>query len=141
MARKRQGRRCKAHRKDGAPCAAWAIVGGYVCWAHGGATQQARAEARIRVTEADIRRAFQRSWDRYLREYREWQTKRVAEASMLLGMPVADFVTKDGQVNEALIQWCRIEHGRPDALETAPEPRDDRRFRAIRALEATREKT
>lgn len=44
--------RCRAHRRDGAPCKRWAIRGGYVCPKHGGASPQARRKARERLIEA-----------------------------------------------------------------------------------------
>jgi hypothetical protein len=129
MARIRQARHCRARRRDGEPCRAWAMIGATVCRMHGGSSPRARRAARFRITEADIRRAFQRSWDRYQREWRAWQAKRVAEAATLLDVPVSDLVGPNG-VNEALIAWCRIEHGRPDPLESAPKMRPDMRYKA-----------
>jgi hypothetical protein len=43
------GVQCKAHRRDGARCTRWAIVGGYVCPKHGGSAPQVRAGARARL--------------------------------------------------------------------------------------------
>ena len=55
MARRRQARRCTAHRpRDGLRCEAYAIVGGTVCWAHGGAASQVRAAATARVQRQQI---------------------------------------------------------------------------------------
>ena len=40
---------CRAHRTNGEPCSAWAMRGQYTCWAHGGASPQARALAEFRL--------------------------------------------------------------------------------------------
>lgn len=40
---------CTAHRTNGEPCSAWAMRGQYTCWAHGGASPQARAWAGPRL--------------------------------------------------------------------------------------------
>lgn len=55
-----QPRRCRAHRKDGQPCRAWAIRGGYVCRKHGGAAPQVRAKAEQRLLAAKLHRQLQR---------------------------------------------------------------------------------
>jgi hypothetical protein len=47
-------RRCRARRRDGKRCRAWAIRGGYVCRMHGGAAPQVRAKARARLESARI---------------------------------------------------------------------------------------
>lgn len=57
--RPRPGRRCRAHRSDGAPCGAYAIVGATVCRAHGGAAPQVRRAAARRLAEAE---AYRRLW-------------------------------------------------------------------------------
>jgi hypothetical protein len=46
--------RCTAHRRDGRPCRAWAIHGGTVCWAHGGAAPQVRRAALARLEGAAV---------------------------------------------------------------------------------------
>jgi hypothetical protein len=58
MAKIRQARKCRAHRKDGQPCRNYAIVGGVVCVKHGGAAGQVRRKARERRLEADIYRTL-----------------------------------------------------------------------------------
>jgi hypothetical protein len=45
MAKVRWAVPCTAHRKNGRPCSAFAITGGYVCVTHGGAAPQVRAAA------------------------------------------------------------------------------------------------
>jgi hypothetical protein len=47
---------------------------------------------------------------------------------------VKDLLVPGGGVNEPLIEWCRIQHGRPASRSSAPTLRDDGRFRAIRQL-------
>jgi hypothetical protein len=49
-----QRRRCRATAKrTQARCHGWAIVGGAVCWRHGGAAPQTRAKADARVAAAE----------------------------------------------------------------------------------------
>jgi hypothetical protein len=45
---------CTGHHRDGSPCRAWSIRGGYVCRSHGGATRQARRLAAYRLWRAGI---------------------------------------------------------------------------------------
>lgn len=63
MARVRQARRCRAHRKDGQPCRCFAINGGYVCRIHGGAARQVKRKARERLLEAEAWRTLA-AWQR-----------------------------------------------------------------------------
>jgi len=44
--------RCSARRTTGEPCGAYAMVGGTVCHAHGGAAGQVKRKAAVRVAEA-----------------------------------------------------------------------------------------
>jgi hypothetical protein len=52
MARKRQAQHCTAHRTDGNACGGWAVIGGFVCAAHGGRAPQVQAAARDRLAVA-----------------------------------------------------------------------------------------
>lgn len=52
MARVRQARKCRAHRRDGQPCGNYAINGGRVCRKHGGGAPQVRRKADERVLMA-----------------------------------------------------------------------------------------
>ena len=83
MARVRQARRCRAHRRDGQPCRCYAIVGGWTCRAHGGTLPRVRQKARERAFEAAAARTF----GAYLRSpaYREYQDRaaRVSDAPVL----------------------------------------------------------
>lgn len=54
MARVRPAVHCSATRTNGQPCGAYAIVGGRVCRAHGGAAPQVRDVANRRVLQAQI---------------------------------------------------------------------------------------
>jgi len=121
VARVRQARRCHAHRSDGKPCRAWAITGGYVCMAHGGAAPQVRQEAAIRRFEEPIRKAFDLAYARWLEECREWQVQRIVTTSMLLDIPPAEVTVFD-------MVLCRMEHGVPGGEDTKPKIRVDRRY-------------
>ena len=62
----RKGRdRCTGRRRDGQPCQATAIEGGFVCPAHGGGAPQVQIAARRRVLQL-----------RYLEVYEAWQADR-----------------------------------------------------------------
>lgn len=122
MARVRQARRCRAKRKNGEPCRAFAIAGGYVCRMHGGASPRAIHAAYVRRFEADVNRKFASEYARWQREVRAWQIRRILVTAELLGMSPADVWPAD-------IVSCRIIHGRPDGPETQPKIRTDRRFR------------
>jgi hypothetical protein len=121
VARVRQARRCRARRKNGEPCEAYAITGGYVCRMHGGASPRARRAAYVRQTEADILRQFDREFARWLRERAEWQARRVAITAELLDIPPAE-------VTPVAIGICTGFYGVPEGLETEPKMRTDRRF-------------
>lgn len=58
MAKIREARRCRARRRDGQPCRCYAIVGGFVCRAHGGTLPAVKRKARERVIEAGAYRAL-----------------------------------------------------------------------------------
>jgi hypothetical protein len=119
VTRIRQARRCHAHRSDGKPCRAWAITGGYVCMAHGGAAPQARQEVR-RFGES-VQKAFDLAYARWLKECREWQVQRIVTTSMLLDIPPAEVTAVD-------MILCRMEHGVPGGEDTQPKIRVDRRY-------------
>jgi hypothetical protein len=121
MARVRQARRCSAHRGDGQPCRAWAIVGGFVCRAHGGSAPQVRLEAQIRALKASILPGFNLAYDRWLRERAEWQAKRVAVTAELLRMAASE-------VQSFHIGACGAWYGRPEGLDAEPKMRWDRRY-------------
>lgn len=58
MARFRPAVPCSAKRTNGKPCQAYAITGGTVCWAHGGAAPQVRAAAHWRIIRDQITRGL-----------------------------------------------------------------------------------
>jgi hypothetical protein len=122
MARVRQARRCRARRKNGEPCKAYAMAGGYVCRMHGGASPRARQAAYVRRLEAGLHRRFAREYARWQREWSEWQARRILITAELLGI-------EPGDVQPTDIGCCRAFDGRPDGPETEPKMRPDRRFR------------
>lgn len=121
VARIRQARRCRARRTNGQACKAWAIVGGYVCRAHGGAAPHVHQAAERRALEAQINRAAAAALERYGRHWREWQAKRLATTSIMLGIPVRDVQPLD-------IGYCTATYGTLAGPETAPRVRLDRRY-------------
>lgn len=92
-----------------------------VCRAHGGLAPQATHAAYVRQTEADARRAFERDYSRWVREWRAWQARRIAITAVRLDMPVQD-------VQPFHIGACRGLYGEPEGPETEPKIRTDRRF-------------
>src|SRR5579875_402932 len=88
MARVRQARRCRAHRTEGAPCRGWAMVGGFVCRAHGGTAPQVRYAAYVRATEAAIIREFEAAKARWKRDRIAWMSRRLLTVSRFMGIPV-----------------------------------------------------
>lgn len=124
MARVRQARRCSARRTNGEPCRAFAIVGGTVCRAHGGAAPQVRRAAWATEYERRLRQEFDAEYGRWLREWRLWQVRRILAVSELTGIPPEKVTAFD-------IGWCRGLYGAPAGEETAPTMRRDRRFRSV----------
>ena len=122
MARVRQALHCRAHRTNGEPCHGWAIVGGTVCRAHGGAARQVRYAAYVNETERRILREFNLMYERWLRELREWQVQRILTTACLLGMDPLKVTTMD-------IVLCHVQYGRPPLEDQAPKMGRDRRFK------------
>jgi hypothetical protein len=58
MTRVRPALPCSAKRTNGKPCQAYAITGGTVCRAHGGAAPQVRAAAHRRIVRDQIIRGI-----------------------------------------------------------------------------------
>lgn len=120
MARRRQARRCKAHRRDGQPCRAYAINGGVVCTKHGGAAPQVRRAAEARVVKQQFDRSFYPAYARWQRELAEWRVSRIVEAARLLDIDVDDVTPSDVVV-------CVAFHGLP-SQDDAPKIRFDGRY-------------
>lgn len=118
MARVRQARPCWAHRADGQPCQAFAVLGSRVCTAHGGRAPQVQSAAHQRLIVENTRRELGAALERWWQERAEWHTQRIAETAQLIGIDPA-------KVTPLLIGWCRAEYGRPAGPETAPRPRFD----------------
>lgn len=79
--------RCKAVKRNGEKCKAWAVRGAVVCVAHGGNAPQVRAAAVARLGEAQARSEMERAYSRYQRDLERWQRRRVALTASLLGIP------------------------------------------------------
>lgn len=86
MAKIRPARPCSAKRTSGAPCRAYAMLGGRTCRTHGGAARQAREAARRQRAVETLERAVARAEALWQRRYGRWQARRVAAAAELLGV-------------------------------------------------------
>lgn len=122
MARVRQARQCGARRTDGEPCGGWAIVGGFVCMAHGGASHAVQIAAYHREFERRARVQFEHEYSRWRRELLDFRVHQIAVTAVVLDMPVEDVTSID-------IVLCHVEHGVPPLEDEAPKMRRDRRFR------------
>jgi hypothetical protein len=107
------------------------MLGGTVCRTHGGAAPQVRYAAYVAHFKARVWRRYAAESARWGREWTAWQVERVITTADLLGIPATN-------VNEALIEWCRLEHGRPDPYDAAPRMRPDRRYTAPEPPHSTR---
>lgn len=125
VARVRQARRCSARRTNGEPCRAYAIVGGTVCRTHGGSAPQVRRAATLAEYERRLRIHFDRSYSRWLAEWKSWQLDRMIVTSQLLDIPLKDVTPFD-------IGWCHAWYGQPASEDAAPQMRMDRRFYTVR---------
>lgn len=121
MARVRQARRCKARRTDGRPCGAYAIVGGVVCRAHGGAAPQVKRAARRRADEDMVIRAALVGVARWQAEVAEWRERRIIATATVLDMRPEDVTTGD-------ILAATWMPGGPESWDTKPRPRVDHRY-------------
>lgn len=119
---RRQGRRCSARRTDGRPCKAFAIVGGWVCAAHGGSSPKVRRAAQLRVYAAKMNRAVDLAIERHREEFIEWQVVRVLTAARVLDMP-PEVVAR----NPALLGLAHARGAIP-SIDEAPKLRVDRRY-------------
>ena len=120
MARIRQARRCSARRTDGEHCRAYAITGGYVCRAHGGAAPRVRRAALVRSVEAQLRAGFEKDYARWRLAVRERQAGRILAAAAWLGIPPGE--VNDGDILMAVIEGVVPGEG------TMPAISYDRRF-------------
>lgn len=90
MTRRRWRHRCRAERVSGDPCRAWAISGGTVCTAHGGASPQVRRAAEVRLAELSLRRALDHARTRHAQVRQTWLIARVRWAAGALGRDPAE---------------------------------------------------
>ncbi len=103
---------CGAHRTDGTPCRAWAMRGQYTCWAHGGATPQARAWAEARLWRDRFWMRAARDISRGLREY---------DARLRAGPEAVHTETLAwlSQIDQRVRQFRRVHGRRPRRSELA----------------------
>lgn len=91
---RRWAKRCTAHRSNGQPCGNYAIRGGYVCMAHGGAAPQVRAAADRRFAEWKARIYVDREVRRRAQERARARVDETREVAAALGLdpddPAAD---------------------------------------------------
>ena len=113
---------CTGHHRDGSPCRAWSIRGGYVCRSHGGATRQARRLAAYRLWRAGI-------WERAGRDTamrlgaldERWRTDPLAaQAEVLADLRAArtrleQFRRINGRGPRTLAEHNLVLDGPPDA--------------------------
>lgn len=105
MARVCQARRCRARSsRTGLPCKAWAIVGGEVCRAHGGAITRVRVTAAQRRERELIERAMVVAEQRHAGEVEAWIARQREAAGELLGKPAEDVTPED-------VRHCLVVYG------------------------------
>lgn len=121
MPRKRPARPCGARRTNGLPCGCFAIVGGAVCRAHGGAAPQVKAAARQRVAMEGLRRGLEVSIRRHQERVRECRQRRAGVVAELYGIPPE-------RVTPLMIAACSVLDDRPDLMYPDPEFKFDNRY-------------
>lgn len=139
MARRRWRRWCRARRGDGAPCRAYAITGGTVCVAHGGAAPRVRQAAAVRLAEESIQRSLDRARERLARERAAWFAARVRWAAKVLDADPADVETELARPYGSVFLLVPVDAEWPPGLRDEDEPRlrpDGRYGRRLRAVEA-----
>jgi hypothetical protein len=122
VARVRQARRCRARSsRTGMPCRQYAVIGGFVCRAHGGAITRVRVAAEQRREREWVERAMLAAERRHAAEVEAWLTARLEEAAELLGKPIEDTTFDD-------VERCGELYGRPDPHDQPPRLRVELRF-------------
>jgi hypothetical protein len=128
MARIRPARRCRARSKrTGQPCRAFAITGGDVCRAHGGATSRVRVAAAQRREREAFERAMVYAEQRLAERIEAWIAERCEVAGELLGKPAEEVTPED-------VRHCCLVYGRPNPFGPGPRLRVDRRFGPRRSV-------
>jgi hypothetical protein len=127
---------CTARKtKGGAPCDAWAILGGTICAVHGGRQARTREAARLRLAKQICHRAFGIAYTKWRQRVFDFHVNRLATAAYLLDKPV-------DQIDEWDLVFCHADHGVPPLAREAPTIRDvplDRRIlKAIDTIERER---
>ena len=121
MARVRQARRCRGRRSSGQPCRAWAIRGGFVCRAHGGAAPAVRDKVNRRLEIARIYREFAAADERYEWDLRRWRIDQILTTARLLKIDIED-------VTRQHIWLCHLRYGVPPLAQPPRRTERDRRF-------------
>jgi hypothetical protein len=121
VARKRQARRCSAHRTSGEACGNYAIRGGYVCVAHGGRAPQVRGKAATRLVRASMYRQMKADAELHRRDVVRWRVDQILTTASLLDMDVED-------VGHAEILRCYVLSGGEAFSLQEPPRRRDRRY-------------
>jgi hypothetical protein len=103
---------CTARRTNGEPCSAWAMRGQYTCWAHGGASPQARASAEFRLWRD---RFWARAAHDISRGLLEFEARLRADQDAVRAETLAQL----SQLNQRLRQFKRANGHRPRSSELA----------------------
>jgi hypothetical protein len=103
---------CTARRTNGEPCSAWAMRGQHTCWAHGGASPQARASAELRLWRD---RFWARAAQDISRGLQEFEARLRANPDVVRAESLAWL----SQLNQRLRQFRRANGRRPRSSEVA----------------------
>jgi hypothetical protein len=91
---------CKARTRTGEPCRNYAIVGGRVCFSHGGRAPQVRRAAQRRIAEA-------KAWKVLARQQKDWDTWRSGSMAAL-GQELHYINMMEPDVAEVLRRQARL---------------------------------
>jgi hypothetical protein len=91
---------CKARTRTGEPCRNYAIVGGRVCFSHGGRAPQVRRAAQRRIAEA-------KAWKVLARQQKDWDTWRSGSMAAL-GQELHYINMTEPDVAEVLRRQARL---------------------------------
>lgn len=130
MTKIRPARRCHARRTNGEPCRAYAIHGGRVCRAHGGAAPQVRQAATERIHRGRAEAALADAMARFRAERTLWDVERRRAAAMVLAAHgITD--TPPERLTWVDLMTARMIDPECDVPEPGPPPLDGRRTRHL----------